>query len=239
MKTIGIVGGVGPLAGTDLANKVFKHTRATKDQDHINLILVSCPSLIPDRTAFLLEGGEDPAPGISECLSKLALCGADAAGIACNTAHAHRIQQNVVLPKGLVLVNMIDSTCREIHRRFGKARIGLLASLGTIRTGIYADYFKKYPELELMVPPQEVCEDVHKAIYDPVYGIKATPQVTQEAAQVVGKAVQLLMDSGCSAVILGCTELPLVFPGEDPALIDPTDILAQELIKATEPQLLV
>ena len=57
MSAIGVVGGVGPFAGTDLVNKIFRHTKAVRDQDHINLIMTSCPSLIPDRTDFLLHGG--------------------------------------------------------------------------------------------------------------------------------------------------------------------------------------
>lgn len=239
MKAIGIVGGVGPTAGTDLANKVFRHTDAHKDQDHINLYLTSCPSIIPDRTGFLLDGGADPAPGITQCIEKLAMCGANAVGIACNTAHSPLILKNVTIPEGVVFVNMIDSTCREIHRNYGKSKIGLLATLGTIRTKIYDQYFEKYPELELVIPPDDTCEDVHRAIYDPEYGIKSTPRVSARASDVVINAVSKLRSMGCSAVILGCTELPLVFPVGSSTLIDPTDILAKELIRATEPQLLV
>jgi aspartate racemase len=239
MKAIGIVGGVGPTAGTDLANKVFRHTNAHKDQEHINLYLTSCPSIIPDRTGFLLSGGADPAPGITECIRKLALCGADAVGIACNTAHSPHILKNVKVPEGVVFVNMIDSTCKEISKRFGKSKIGIIATLGTIRTGIYKQYFDNYPDLELVIPPEETCEEVHRAIYDPEYGIKSTPRVSARASDVVKNAVKQLKDMGCSAVILGCTELPLVFPEPDPTLIDPTDILAMNLIRATEPQLLV
>jgi len=239
MKAIGIVGGVGPTAGTDLANKIFRHTDAHKDQDHINLYLTSCPSIIPDRTGFLLDGGADPAPGITECIRKLAQCGADAVGIACNTAHSPLILKNVKIPEGVVFVNMIDSTCRYIHRNFGKSKIGLLATLGTIRTKIYDQYFEKYPELELVIPPDDICEEVHRAIYDPEYGIKSTPRVSARASEIVVKAVNQLKTMGCSAVILGCTELPLVFLKPSPSLIDPTDILAMSLIRATEPQLLV
>ena len=239
MKAIGIVGGVGPTAGTDLANKVFRHTDAHKDQDHINLYLTSCPSIIPDRTGFLLDGGADPAPGITECIRKLALCGANAVGIACNTAHSPLILKNVKIPQGVVFVNMIDSTCREIHKNYGKSKIGLLATLGTIRTKIYDQYFEKYPELELVIPPDDTCQEVHRAIYDPEYGIKSTPRVSARASDVIINAVSKLESMGCNAVILGCTELPLVFPRGSKSLIDPTDILAMSLIRATEPQLLV
>ena len=59
-KTIGIIGGMGPLATADLFEKITLHTRAQKDQDHLR-VLIDSNTNIPDRTAALLHGGEDPA----------------------------------------------------------------------------------------------------------------------------------------------------------------------------------
>ena len=60
LNAIGIIGGVGPAAGVDLFNRILSHTSAEKDQEHLNVLLTSCPSLIPDRTAYLIENGSDP-----------------------------------------------------------------------------------------------------------------------------------------------------------------------------------
>ncbi len=234
MKAIGIVGGVGPLAGTDLANKVFSHTKANKDQEHIDLYLVSCPSMIPDRTAFLLEGGEDPAPGIQRCVEKLVLCGAKAIGVACNTAHSPDIIDRVHIPEGVTFVNMIEKTAQYVRETFGDAKVGLLSTLGTLDTGVYDKYFDG-----LVKPEPCVAEEVHQAIYDKTYGIKAVSPVSSKATVTLYEALLHLKSKGCRAVILGCTELPLVFPGKDEfegvKLIDPTEILAIELIRSTEP----
>ena len=236
-KAIGIVGGVGPFAGTDLVNKVFRHTRANKDQDHISLFLTSCPSIIPDRTEYLLNGGEDPAPGIEKCINWLAGCGAGAVGIACNTAHAPEILSRVKLPQGVVLVNMIQQTAQHVAKLAeGKSdfKVGILATLGTLRCNVYDKYFHS-----IVKPDQDVAESVHAAIYDKQYGIKALSSVSDKARAAVCAAVDHLRQKGCSAVILGCTELPLVFSGKhsykDVELVDPTEILAIELIRATEP----
>ena len=242
-KAIGIVGGVGPSAGTDLVNKVFRHTRAGKDQDHISLFLSSCPSIIPDRTGYLLNGGDDPAPGMQKCIDLLAGCGATAIGIACNTAHAPEILGRVRIPDGVELVNMIEQTALAVSRMDagqgnGKPVVGLLSTLGTLDCKVYDKYFS-----DLVKPDRGVAESVHNAIYDPVYGIKATPAVSDKARDVVCDAVMHLKGKGCTAVILGCTELPLVFEGESDfngvVLIDPTEILAIELIRATEPEKLL
>ena len=52
MKTIGVVGGVGPYAGLDLAKKIFDNTEAQHDQEHLDVLLVNSPRLINDRTAY-------------------------------------------------------------------------------------------------------------------------------------------------------------------------------------------
>ncbi len=242
-KAIGIIGGVGPLAGIDLAKKVFSHTKADKDQDHIDMYLVSCPSIVPDRTSFLLNGTENPMQGIQTCMNKLAQSGATAVGICCNTAHSPKIIGALDIPENVQFINMIDKTCQFISDKYKTAKIGLIATLGTIQTGIYDEYFAKYPSLELVKADQASNESVHQAIYDKEFGIKANSGVTEQAFKQVNGAVMTLKAMGCKAVILGCTELPLVYPGKKDAdgveLIDPTDVLAIELIKATEPEKLI
>lgn len=240
MSAIGIVGGVGPSAGTDLAEKVFSHTKAEKDQDHINLYLVSCPSIVPDRTAYLLSGGDNPAPGIQKCIETLAACGATAVGISCNTAHSPKILSQVRLPGGIRFINMIENTCRYIQEKYPSSKIGILATLGTNRTGIYDEYFSNYPDLELVKLEPEDQKVVHDAIYNKEYGIKAVSPVSDKASDTIRDAVLKLKEKGCRAVILGCTELPLVFPSEKSfsgiSLIDPTDVLATELVKSVAPE---
>ena len=158
-------------------------------------------------------------------------------GIACNTAHAPEILSRVKLPQGVVLVNMIQQTAKHVSQLAeGKRdfKVGLLATLGTLRCNVYDKYFQS-----IVKPDQAVAESVHAAIYDKQYGIKALSSVSDKAREAVCAAVDHLRQKGCSAVILGCTELPLVFSGKhsykDVELVDPTEILAIELVRATEP----
>ncbi|MCR5761267.1 MAG: amino acid racemase [Sphaerochaetaceae bacterium] len=242
MGGIGIVGGVGPLAGTDLAEKVFKNTKAHVDQDHIDLYLVSCPAEIPDRTDYVLFDGENPAPGIQKAMEKLALCGASAIGISCNTAHSPLILSQVKIPCGVNFINMIDQCCAYCAEK-GFKKVGLLGTLGTLRSGIYADYFKNYPNLTLVLPSEKTQEAVQDTIYNKEDGIKALSAVSDRVREIITDAVMELAEEGCQAVILGCTELPLVFEEKDSlngtVLIDPTNILARALIKATAPEKLI
>ena len=67
-KIIGVVGGVGPFAGLDLNKKIFDNTRTIREQDHLDVYLLSSSSRISDRTEYLLDpdGVENPAAAVCE-----------------------------------------------------------------------------------------------------------------------------------------------------------------------------
>ena len=89
---IGIVGGMGPLAGLDVFKKITEETPVTSDQEHAPVLLFSVPAQIPDRTEFLLGREKtNPAIAISEIILTLEKAGARVVGIPCNTAHSPRI----------------------------------------------------------------------------------------------------------------------------------------------------
>ena len=91
-KVIGIIGGMGPAAGVDLARKLISQTNAATDQEHLPFILVSYPDQVADRTAFLVEGKEaNPGKDIAGLVEHLEEQGAAVIGMACNTAHASAI----------------------------------------------------------------------------------------------------------------------------------------------------
>ncbi|MDD2573765.1 MAG: amino acid racemase [Bacillota bacterium] len=85
-KIVGILGGMGPEATVDLSQKVLKATPAKTDQEHLRII-IDCNSKIPDRTAYILEGGEDPGPYMEESAKLLENAGAELILIPCNAAH--------------------------------------------------------------------------------------------------------------------------------------------------------
>ena len=52
-KTLGIIGGVGPLATMFIGEMIVRRTEAERDQDHVNMVITNNTN-IPDRTAFIL-----------------------------------------------------------------------------------------------------------------------------------------------------------------------------------------
>ena len=72
-KSIGILGGMGPLATADLFKKIVLLTKAGCDNDHIR-IYIDDNAQIPDRTTAILEGGADPVPAMTDSVKKLSSC---------------------------------------------------------------------------------------------------------------------------------------------------------------------
>jgi aspartate racemase len=246
---IGVIGGVGPQAGLDFVQKIFANTRAKKDQDHLNCILVSCPSIIPDRTGFLLKSAnvqsakENPAFGMFESARRLYLAGARIAAVACNTAHAGKIfslfcsMVKESLPD-MEIVNMLE-TCAAYAKKTKISRIGLLATIGTYKSRVYHEYFREKDGFLLIEPDSAGQNNIHEAVYNKDFGIKAQSQkITPEVTEMINHEIIVLVERGAEAIILGCTELPLAIQSLNcfVPLIDPGLITARRLIALTAPE---
>jgi len=245
-ELIGIVGGVGPYAGLDLNRKIFDHTLAGIDQEHLPVLLASFSPTINDRTRYLLQSDvENPARSLFQVITLLDSAGATVAGIPCNTAHADPIFSKLVEMihednLQIKLLNMISEVTAEIQSNFGNnTLIAVLSTLGTYKTDLYKTYLNK-AEIPNVQPDYGLAKEIHSAIYHPIYGIKTRSNpVSEEARKIVKSAVSEFKNRGAGAVILGCTELPLALPLDSLdgiSLIDPTTILARALIRNTYPE---
>jgi aspartate racemase len=229
MFKVGVVGGVGPAATVDFMRKVVQLTKAACDQDHIKMLVEQNPQ-IPDRTANLLAGGEDPTIALLATGKRLEAGGADVIVIPCNTAHAfvEKIQPHLNVP----ILNMLSEVKTHIqHSLPGVSRVGLLATSGTVASGVYHEAFLG-SGLDLLVPDESVQKRVMAAIYGDE-GVKAG-YTSGRCSEDLAAAIAYMVDKGAQAVILGCTELPLI---ELPAavrtvlpLVDPTNVLAASCV---------
>lgn len=227
MKTIGILGGMGPQATIDLYQKILDSTTASKDQEHIPTLIWSNPG-IPDRNLAILQGGPDPSPALSAGARVLEQGGADFIIIPCNTAHL--FADAVTEAVGIPLVNMIEETALEAGRRLpAGSLVSILATTATVSTGLYQKALEKQGLGYLLPEPAEQ-EQIMAAIFD-AQGIKAG-HVDQHNRNRVLAVLQAQEARGAAAYIAGCTELPLVLrAGDADCLLDPTLILAQAAVR--------
>ncbi|MDR0265252.1 MAG: amino acid racemase [Sphingobacterium sp.] len=241
---IGIVGGLGPYGGLDIAKKIIDETAARSDQEHLPLLLFSCPNVIPDRTAYLLDKSNDnPGKAIAGILRKLEVAGATIAAIPSNTAHAEPIfsvVQDEMARTGsaMKLLNIVHETVRFVDGNYPETTIGILSTAGEQICSLYREAFirKGFIVVEPEGPQQE---KVNNAIYDEDYGIKAQPiPIANKAREDLLLVVDDLKKKGAQVIILGCAELPLAIPERDyngMIIIDPNRILARALVHEAAP----
>jgi aspartate racemase len=240
-KVIGIVGGMGPEAGLALFKNILLKTPATVDQEHLPVILMSFPDAIGDRTQYL-EGQipVNPAFSIIRIIRKLEAAGAEVIGLACNTVYSPAIfdviaARTLHAESRITLLNMPFETCRHIRENLlGVRRIGLMTTNGTYRSGIYKTMLESMG-FEVAVPDAGFQNDViHRMIYDPQYGIKACPgSISQQVKQWSRQALTYFKRRHVDAIILGCTDLSLVFTEStirDMIIVDSTASFASSLV---------
>lgn len=222
-KTLGIVGGMGPMATALLYEKVTALTVAAKDQDHLKILINSNPQ-IPDRTAHIVADGEDPRAELIATSKHLETMGADFLIMPCNTAHYFydAIVDEVKIP----FLHMVNETAAHIKEAFtGTTKVGILATEGTCQSGVYHKALEA-KGLTPVTPDAEMQKHVTELIYD----IKGGKKVTENGFL---DAVASLKAKGCTCFILGCTELSVadkLFQFDGP-YVDPLNVIAKAAIR--------
>ena len=224
-KSIGILGGMGPLATADLLRKIVTLTKAACDGDHIRIYVDDNPS-IPDRTAAILSGGADPVPAMSDSLRKLVSCGADCIIMPCNTAHYFlpRLQEQTSVP----FLSMLEATAEVCRSRFPGKTAAVLATRGTLSAGLYQRVLDN-AGISYLIPDEDEQSALMRVIYE---GVKADSPA--EAYRADWESVLTSMARrGADYFILGCTELPLAAAvlGSASPTVDPTEELARTAIR--------
>ncbi|MFC7687275.1 aspartate/glutamate racemase family protein [Ureibacillus sp. GCM10028918] len=223
-KTLGIIGGVGPLATMFIGEMIVRRTSAAKDQEHVHTIIDNDTS-IPDRTAYILDQTkENPVPYLIKDAAKLANAGAELICIPCNTAHTFYEELQSASP--VPVLHMIRETAKRAAS-IGAKRVGILATDGTLASGVYQQALLEQ-DIEPIIPDMVIQHQVMSIIYDYV---KAGKEVAVHQWNVIEQA---MLQLGCDKIILGCTELSIVNKDLklDHRYIDSLMVLAESAIIA-------
>lgn len=234
-RIVGILGGMGPAAGADFA-RLFVQACADQmqalqipvtDQAFPEHWLAQAP--VPDRSAALELpgfGGHQPLEPMLQAMGKLAALGATSVAVACNTAHAWHGELQQRFPQLEVL-----HVAREVARtlaRDGITEVGLLATEGTYRSGLYAQALQQ-EGVVCHIPEASECERLMYGIY---HGVKTGDL---GLAQICFESVArgLALRHKLHTLILGCTEIPLALKTlagmPHVNLVDPAQLLARAL----------
>lgn len=224
--TVGILGGMGPLATADFYRCLIEATPAATDQEHLHVIIDADPR-VPDRSAALRGHGEDPTPWLVRGAQRLATVGATIIAVPCNTAHAFlpAVRTQVPVP----ILDMVAETASAMARCYpATAQAGLLATRGTIESRLYHDAFARHG-VQVLVPDNESQSLEVDAAIALVKGGDDLPR----AAQLLRDAAGKLRQEGAELLVAGCTEIPVVLRAAtlDLPLIDATQVLVQAVLR--------
>ena len=226
---IGVLGGMGPEATADLFRKIIKNTEAMRDQGHLRVLIDSNPK-IPERTAAIVGSGESPLPMMIDTAKNLERAGADFIVIPCVTAHyfIEGLREGIAVP----VISIIEEVTGEIDRRLPAVRqVGLMATTGTIRAGLFQDRLREKGVEVLFPQPGDQENLVMSAIYGES-GIKAGFISLENKGKIL-RASNALIERGAQGIIGGCTEVPLVIDQSDMEVpfFDSLNILALAAIR--------
>ena len=196
---IGILGGMGTQAGLDFCSKLAKLNKGKTDQQYPLFVLYN-KSNIPGRPENLHRYNKVLKSLLAGC-KFLEKSKCKFIVIPCNTAHYwfDDLQKKTKIP----IINMPKEVYAHSIKTCKKnSIIGLLATEGTLKTGVYNKFFdKKY---KLINPGKLVQKNnVNKAIKLVKMG------KIKDAEKAIRPAVNSLIKMKCSKIILGCTELPI------------------------------
>ncbi|MBM6404527.1 amino acid racemase [Phycicoccus sp. CSK15P-2] len=221
----GVLGGLGPAATVHYLRRVIELTDASRDQDHVDLLVWQHGS-VPDRTGFLRGENESPEAMLVADAQALERAGATFVAIPCNTALVWVEQMRASV--GIEVLDTVDETVLAAQQAVpGLRRLGVLATDGTLSAGTYAASAKRLG-VDLVLPDAEVQREVMAVIYD---GVKAGRPVPRERFDAL---VTHLLERGAEAVALGCTELSVLrgeLRAEHPLVVDSIDAVAVATIR--------
>ncbi len=223
---IGVLGGMGPLATADFLAKLCHATPAVRDQDHFSVTIESAPQ-IPDRLAALNGTGEDPLAAMLTVAHRLQSAGCDLIAIPCNTAHCwyDQLAAQIEIP----VLHIADAVAAELGTT---RRVWLIGTIATINSALFpkrlGERFEwRYPDVESMA----------NQVTPGIAAVKRGDLQTGQA--LLSAAVAQLAATQIEALVLACTEIPLVVSESAQTagglrVIDATAALARATVRAAQ-----
>lgn len=224
MKTLGVIGGLGPMATAYFLQLITQMSDAANDQEHMEVITISKPS-IPDRTRYILGiSNENPVTDMVSIGKRLKECGADMLAIPCITAHY--FHDELEEKTGLPVIHAIKETASCLQG-LGIERVGIMGTDGTVQSGLFQNCMNGYG-ISCVLPEEEMQRKIMHMIYDQV---KAGKTVDISCFYDI---VERLFQRDAQVVLLACTELSLIKRDYKlpPGCLDVMEVLAGKAVKS-------
>ncbi len=225
-KTIGILGGMGPIASANLYYKIIqicqKKYRAEQDSDFPPMIINNLPLTGFDETGFVDSAAVEQQ--LVRGVQTLERADADFIIIACNTVHHFydAMQSAVHIP----ILHLVDEVITKIIAN-GYTKVGLLTSESTNTLQIYEKKLLAQG-IDVVSASHEQQEQINQVILHVMTGKNGPDDV-----ETLCSLIDDMRKRGAQSIVLGCTEIPLAIQQKDInfPLLDSTDIIAEAALK--------
>ncbi len=206
-KRIGIIGGLGPLAGADIFLKLVKSTPALSDREHFDIVFEQHP--LDDGHAVADEAFNPNARKfyVYNTIKELEKRGVDEVVLTCFISHT--FLEEIASEVQPVILNIMEALRAHVAATYPEARrLGILTSTYVRRKALFERYFEDggyaliYPSPEI----QDTC--LMEAVYGP-QGIKAG-RLRGHSIELIQRAVQDVVQQGAEVIVPGLTEIPAV-----------------------------
>lgn len=210
MKTLGIVGGIGPESTIEYYRFILEGYRARVPDGSAPHLVID--SLDVNRGIAMLDANDLDGLTNYICASvdRLARAGAQIALIAANTPHL--VFDEVARHAGIPMLSIVEAAC-DHARDLGLKRLGLLGTGFTMRARFYPETFAR-AGLELVAPGEAERAFIHEKYIGELLKNQFLPE-TREALLAIMQRMQ--KEDRIDAVVLAGTELPLLLRGAEPA----------------------
>ena len=220
MKTLGIVGGIGPESTIEYYRFILDGCRKRLTEmpsgEQLRAGGQSVPHIIIDsidvnRGLAMLDTNDLAALAdyVSESVGRLTGAGAEIALMAANTPHIvfEEVERRATIP----MISLVQATCARAAM-LGFRKLALLGTGFTMRGKFYPDAFAR-AGIELVTPNEEEKEFIHRAYIGELLKNVFLPETRERIIAIINR---VRAEEGIEAVILAGTELPLLLRGAEP-----------------------
>jgi aspartate racemase len=227
MKTLGIVGGIGPESTIEYYRFILDGYRARVTDGSAPHLIID--SLDVNRGIAMLDANDHAglADYISASVERLRRAGSEVSLIAANTPHI--VFDEIVQRASIPMISIVEAT-RDRARALGLKRLGLLGTGFTMRAHFYPDVFAR-AGLELVMPAEGEQRFIHEKY---IHELLKNQFKAETRAAMIGIIERMRKDERVEAIILAGTELPLLLRGAEPEGMQFLDTTAIHVTAAVE-----
>ena len=220
MKTLGMIGGLGPESTVDYYRMIIAAYREQRQDGSYPAIIINSIDLNKVRDLVTANALADLTEHLVAEVQRLARAGADFGLVTANTAHI--VFDDIRRHSPIPLISIVEATC-DAARALGLKRLGLLGTRFTMQGRFFPDVFAR-AAMTLAVPAEDEQTYIHEKYMDELVNGIFLPETRDGLMQIIGRLKEREHIDG---VILGGTELPLLLrdaPGQDIPFLDTTRI---------------